>query len=170
MDTMNTLPAETREDLIRRAWYSHDARWYMLVAREFGFEVANRLNHAAVRAIGELEATRLARATGTSPARSVDDFLAFMDGGRQIYVAPPLIELAARKTSEHEYEIDITRCFVAQNITKAGIGDQYECAVFDRVQGWHNALGIPLAEEPPATHCPAIRGAACHRSMTIREA
>jgi len=169
LQILNNLPSSGREDLIRRAWYSHDARWYTLVAREFGFDVANSLNREAVRAVGRTEARRLAGAMGIPRAESLSDFLAFMDAGCDLYVAPPLIEMDVQQTSEREYTIHLTRCFVAENITKAGIAADYECAVFDRVQGWHDALGLPLESDLPPARCPRTKGATCQRTLTLKE-
>ena len=55
-----------------------------------------------------------------------------------------------------------------ENITKAGIAEHYVCAVFDRVAGWHDAIGLPLAEEPPALPCAKSQGKECRRTMTIQ--
>ena len=36
------LTATSREALLIRNWMSHDARWFMAVAREYGLAAANR--------------------------------------------------------------------------------------------------------------------------------
>lgn len=163
------LDARTREDLIRRAWYAHDARWFAAVAAEFGMETANRLNRAAVRAVGQVEAGRMSRALGKPPADSVDEFLDFLRRGLDLYVAPPLMDMTLRKLDERSYEVAVNDCFVHANITRAGIQDSYECAVWDRVQGYHEALGQSLEEgQLPAFTCARARGLECRRVLTIK--
>ena len=164
------LSAETREELIRRAWYIHDARWFGLVAGEFGMEAANRLNRMAVRAVAEAEAGRLQRALGYPDVSHIEQLLAFIDTGRNVYVAEPLMEIDFRPINDRSYEVELRNCFVSTNVAKAGIADQYECAVFDRLGGWHLALGRPLTDQSiPSTTCVKARGEACRRVLTIAE-
>ncbi|MBI5948492.1 MAG: hypothetical protein HY875_10160 [Chloroflexi bacterium] len=164
-----TLSPGEREDLLRKTWYSHDARWFAAVAGEFGMEAANRLNRRIVREIGQVETGRLARALGKDSVSGVGEFLDCLEAGRQLYVAPPLMEMATRAIDERSYEVTVSRCFVAENIQRAGIAGSYDCAVFDRVQGWHDALGLPLAEDtlPPA-HCAMAEGRECRRVFVVR--
>lgn len=163
------LDARTREDMIRRAWYAHDTRWFAAVRAEFGTEVANRLNRAAVRAVGQLEAGRLARALERQQTPNIDEFLDFLQDGLDLYVAPPLMDMALRKVDERSYEVTVNDCFVHASIAKAGIADTYECAVWDRVQGYHEALGQSLKDGqlPPAT-CTRARGLECRRLLSIK--
>jgi hypothetical protein len=165
------LSNETREDLLRKNWYSHDARWFAAVVEEFGLEAANRLNRRVVRAVGQVETRRLANALNVERASNLSGFLQMLETGRELYVAPPLIEMEARAIDESSYEIRVSRCFVAENIQRAGIAEAYECAVFDRVAGWHDALGLPLADdELPAQRCAAAQEQECRRVFAVRQA
>lgn len=163
------LDAKTREDMVRRAWYAHDARWFAAVAAEYGMEAANRLNRAAVRAVGQIEAGRLARALGKQRAENVEEFLEFLKSGLDLYVAPPLMDMDIRKIDERSYEVTVNDCFVHTNIAKAGITDAYECAVWDRVQGYHEALGQSLEDgQLTGAICVRARGQECRRVLTIK--
>lgn len=130
-------------------------------------DAANRLNRKAVRAAGRAEARRLAAALGVGPVGDVAGFLSFAEKARLIYVPEPLIQVQAKAIDERSYEVAVGQCYVAVNIIRAGIADAYECAVLDRVQGWHDALGLPLAQDPPAFRCPAAKGEPCRRVVTI---
>ena len=165
MRNHHQLAPEAREDLISRAWYSHDARWFNAVAEEFGMEAANRLNRKAVRATGAVEAKRLQATLGLGQIGSVPAFLEFMDAGRDLYVAAPLIEMTIRPLDERSYTVEVGRCFVADNIARAGIAETYQCAVFDRIQGWHDGLGFPLIEDVPAAGCAIAAGKPCIRTF-----
>lgn len=165
----HNLTQEVRADLIRRAWYAHDARWYAAAAAEFGIEAANRLNRQAVRALGLVEARRLAQAIGRSPAEDLDDLLDFLETALEVYVPPPLMEVAFDRFDSDSYEVRVSRCFAAANIKKAGIEGAYECAVFDRFEGYHAVMGLPLAEGqlPPAS-CAMAAGRECARVLRIQ--
>ena len=69
------LSAQQREELLLKCWMSHDARWYMAAAQEFGLEAANRLNQAAARAEGRVEARRALKAAGMELPRTRDEAL-----------------------------------------------------------------------------------------------
>ncbi len=78
------------------------------------------------------------------------------------------MQLGMRVIDDHSYEALMKRCFIHDNITKAGIAPFYICAAFDRIQGWHEALGLPLAEEPAAVHCPKVEGRECRPVVRVR--
>ena len=42
-ELLRRLPPAEREALIIKCWMSHDARWFMAVAGEYGMEAANRV-------------------------------------------------------------------------------------------------------------------------------
>ena len=165
---VDRLPQGAREELLRRAWYVHDARWFAAVTAECGIETANRLNRAAVRAVGEIEAGRLARALGKGPDRSLEGLLDLLHSGLELYIGAELMDMGLQKVDDHSYEVHVRECFVATNVTKAGIADVYECAVWDRVHGYHQAVGQSLVEgQLPASTCPRARGEECRRVLTI---
>jgi hypothetical protein len=155
------LSDEEEKELLRSCWYSHDARWYMAVAQEFGVEAANRLNRKACRALGEAEMRRLVGALGIGAPTTVQELVPVIEAAFRFFAPPPLTQLEIRVVDDHSYETLMKRCFIHANITKAGIASFYLCAAQDRIHGWHEALGLPLAEEPPTRHCPKLRGQEC---------
>lgn len=156
-----------REGVLRRVWYSHDARWFMAVAAECGVALANRLNRQVVREVGRLEATRLGAARGISPPANLAAFLAILEEGRDWFVPAELIDMGIEQEDERSYRVVVSRCFVAENVARAGIAAQYECGVFDRIAGWHDALGPALCETPPAQTCALAAGRPCARRLAV---
>jgi hypothetical protein len=162
------LSDEQEKELLRRCWYSHDARWYMAVAQEFGVEAANRLNKRAARALGKAEMRRLVRTLGIGAPTTVQELVRLTEAAFRFFVTPPLTQAEFRAVDDHSYEGWMKRCFIYDNIKKAGIGSFYICAALDRIQGWHDALGLTLTEEPPARTCPKIQGGECRPVVTFR--
>src|SRR3972149_4618032 len=74
-DILRALSPSEREALLIKCWMSHDARWFMAVAKECGMQVANRLNQIAAHEIGTVEARRIARALRLPPVTTLDDCL-----------------------------------------------------------------------------------------------
>ncbi|MBI4631667.1 MAG: hypothetical protein HY740_08135 [Chloroflexi bacterium] len=56
IDILHRLPSAEREALLIKCWMSHDARWFMAVAKEFGMPTTNRLNQIASHETGKVEA------------------------------------------------------------------------------------------------------------------
>lgn len=163
---ISELPPDSREALLRGAWYAHDARWFAAATAEYGIEAANRLNRAAVRALARVEASRLARALDAGPSASVDAALDLLRAGLDLYIGPTLMDMDLRRVDDSSYEVTVNDCFIARNIQKAGIADTYECAVWDRVQGYHEALGQSLADgQLAAVPCARARGQECRRIL-----
>ncbi|MBI5283935.1 MAG: hypothetical protein HY874_02485 [Chloroflexi bacterium] len=166
--THTTLDAEAGKDLLRRCWMWHDARWFAAVAGEFGMEAANRINRNNVRELGRVEMRRLMKALTVESVESIAGALALYEAGRALYVPSSLMEADVGAVTEDSYEVTFRRCFVHENIVRAGIADSYRCAVFDRLQGWHDAWGLPLAEELPVRRCALAAGEICRQQFAVR--
>jgi len=163
-----TLDNGEEQDLLRRNWYWHDARWYASVAAEFGIEAANRLNRANVRALGRTEMRRLMKALGVDRATNVAQALELFAAGQRLYVPTSLMDAEVYPASDGSYEVRFQRCFVHENIVRADIAGAYHCAVFDRIEGWHDAWELPLAQPLPARTCALAAGQECRQRFTIR--
>ena len=167
--TQPTLDAETEKDLLRRCWLWHDARWFAAVAGEFGMDAANRINRGNVRALGQVEMRRLMKARGVEIAGDLPAARELYAAGRDLYVPGSLMDANVGAVAEDAYEVTLRRCFVHENIVRAGIAATYVCAVFDRIQGWHDAWGLPLADDPPARTCALAAGQECRQRLAVRQ-
>ena len=166
MSELRLGDAEQKE-IVRRCWYSHDGHWFQSAAAELGMEAANRLNRRALRAQGATEARRLRKALGLGEPRDLGDFLRLFDALARVLVPPPTaVRLEAR--GGRAYEICVDRCFVHETVVRAGNPESYQCAVFDRIAGWHDGAGLPLAGEPPGLRCAKATGGECHRTPHLR--
>ncbi len=120
---------------------SHDARWFMAVAREYGMEVANRLNQIAAHEVGKAEAQRLVRPLGLPPVASVDDYLL----AQEVFISllgPDLLDYRVTKVGDNAFRVDVQRCFGHDNAVRASISNHFECGIFARLAGWLDALGL----------------------------
>src|SRR3990167_244013 len=101
---LGRLSPTEREALLIKNWMSHDARWFMAVAQEYGLPVANRLNQIAAHAIGKVEAPRIVRAMQLPPITTLDDYLL----AQEILVAflgPDLIDYGIVRVSDRTYQM-----------------------------------------------------------------
>jgi hypothetical protein len=162
------LSDEQEKELLRKCWYTHDARWFMSVAQEFGLEAANRANKRTCRALGEAEMRRLVKAFGIAAPKTVRELVPVIEAAFRFFTPPPLTEFEVQVVDDRSWEGSLKRCFIHDNVVKAGIGSSYVCAAIDRIYGWHDALGLPLADEPPAFRCLKLEGRECRHVLTIR--
>jgi hypothetical protein len=160
------LSPSERETLLTKCWMSHDARWFMAVAQEFGIESASRLNQTAARGVGNAEARRLARAIDFPPATTVDDWLLFQEAAIAL-LGPFLVDYSLRRDGDDAYWMDVERCFAHDNAMRAGIIDDYDCGIFARVEGWLDALDLRYEMTPPLTGCLMAQGKPCSHRIAI---
>ena len=162
------LSNEQEKELLRKCWYAHDARWFRSVAEEFGLEATNRVNKRACRALGEAEMRSFMKALGITPPTTVQELVPVIEPAFSLFTPPPLLDLEVRVVDDRSWEGWMKRCFIHDNVVQAGIGASYVCAAIDRIWGWHDALGLPLADKPPAFRCPKLEGRDCRHVLTIR--
>jgi len=165
-DILGRLSPPEREALLIKNWMSHDARWFMAVAREFGMEVANRLNQTAAREVGKAEAQRLVRALGLPPAATLDDYLL----AQEVFITllgPDLLDYGVTKVSDNAFRVDVQRCFAHDNALRAGISASFECGIFARLTGWLDALGLTYELSPPLGKCLKAQGRECGYTITL---
>lgn len=167
--TEQTLTVETEKDLLRRCWLWHDARWFAGVAAEFGMDAANRINRNNVRALGQVEMRRLMKAHGVERVEDVARAMELYHAGRDLYVPASLMDADVTVTGPDAYEVTFRRCYVHENITRAGIAATYDCAVFSRIQGWHDAWELPLAEDLPSRTCALAAGRTCQQRFIVKQ-
>ena len=161
------LSFETEKDLLVKGWMSHDARWFMAVAKHFGIDAGNRLNQLVCRELGQVEMKRYMKTLGLLPAKDLQEFLALGKAAISLY-GPDLVEYEIETLDHQSYKMHLKRCFAYENIVKAGIKDQYECGIFARIQGWMDAQGLEHELEPPLGKCMMVSGKECSYTIKLK--
>lgn len=141
MRTEIKLTAEQREKILKENWFSHDGRWFLKVAQELGFDVANRLNQIVIRSMGKTEAKRFLKESNFGEVKKIEDLLYIFNEGCRLYYP-----------KEHEYEFKIidkntilgivTKCIAFDGVKKAGVTDFYQCGCMTRHGAWLEAFGL----------------------------
>ena len=166
-DILARLSSTEREALLIKCWMSHDARWFMTVAREYGMEVANRLNQAAAHEIGKVEARRIVRALELPPLTTVDEYLL----AQEVFIGllgPELLDYEVTKVGDEAWQIRVLRCFANENAVRAGVADAYDCGIFARTTGWLEALGLDYEMAPPLGRCQKVGGRECAYTFRLK--
>jgi len=164
---LSPLSFEMEKDLLIKGWMSHDARWFMAVAEDFGIDAANRLNQIVCREVGRVEMKRYMKTLALSPAKDLEEFLTLGKAALTLY-GSGLAEYEIKTLDHQSYEMHLKRCFAYENIVRAGIKDQYECGIFARIQGWIDAQGLEHELAPPLGKCMMVLGKECCYTLTLR--
>ena len=164
---LGKLSSEQREELLIKCWMSHDARWFTAVAMNHGMPAANRANQAAVREEGKVEARRLARAIGLGSVQNAADFLLAQEAMIGL-LGPDLLDYDTVRVGNDGWRIEIKRCFAFDNVTRAGVADQYECGILPRVQGWLEGLELQYEMTPALGKCLKAQGQECAYAFKLK--
>jgi hypothetical protein len=167
-EVLSRLTSSEREALLIKCWMSHDARWFMAVASEFGMEVTNRLNQIAVHELGKAECKRLAKVLQLPPVKSLDDLLLFQEIMIGL-LGPNLLDYRVDKASENSANVRVQRCFSYDNAARVGVADQMSCGIFARVTGWLEALNLPYEIEPKLGRCLKAQEKECLYTLTLNQ-
>jgi len=162
----NSLSFEMEKDLLIKGWMSHDARWFMAVAKHFGMDAANRLNQSVCRELGRVEMKRLIKSLALLPPKDMTEYLNLKKAAISLY-GPNLIEYEIKILDHQSYEMHMKRCFAYENIVRAGIEDRCECGIFARLQGWIDAQGLDHELTPSLGKCMMVLGKECRYRITL---
>ncbi len=165
---LGRLSPSDREALLIKNWMSHDARWFMAVAAEFGLQVTNHLNQRAARELGTVEARRIVRALGLPPVTTLDDYLLVQEVLIGL-LGPDLLDYRVTKAGDNAFRIHVGRCFAHDNAARAGVAGGLACGILARVTGWLEALGLAYDIEPGLDACLIARGEACIHTVIFRK-
>jgi hypothetical protein len=163
----NRLTGEEREALLIKLWMSHDARWFAAAAFAHGMEAANRMNQTAVHEAGKAEARRLMRALAMDRITDRDGFMAAQEAFIGI-LGPELLDYEMAEAGDDAYDLKVTRCFAFEQVTKAGVAQQYDCGILPRVTGWLEGLELEHELEPAVGPCLMAAGKECVHRITVR--
>ena len=154
------LPVSQLRDLLLRNWMTHDALWYAEVAAGFGMAVASPMNLRVCRKLGQLEFVRLMKAAGASPPRSFKDYRTLFELAREVFV-PDFMVFGLEYPGGDRQVFHMRHCFAHDGMQKAGCLPEYECGIFERMEGWFDAMGLRYERNPDLKRCPKLAGNDC---------
>jgi hypothetical protein len=156
---------EVKEILIKN-WMTHDAMWFYHCLQECGIEQTNKINKAAVRAMGVIEIQRIKKAVGMDKVDTYDDFKSLMDATHGV-VKADFIKISHSFPSPNILHNEMERCFAYEGIKQLGVIDKYQCGIFDRIYGWFDGLGLKYSVSPLVEGCMMHTDGKCYRDITF---
>ena len=161
---MKSLDKKELKELLVKCWMTHDGLWFYHCLQECGIEKTSRINQAAARAIGVIEAKRIKKALGLEKVDSFEKLVELVREGFDI-VRGDFMQFEHDFSSHNMMHITTKRCFAYEGITKMGAIDGYDCGIFARMAGWLDGLDIQYEVSPPIKGCMLHSKGDCYRDF-----
>ncbi|MGO9005093.1 MAG: DUF6125 family protein [Beijerinckiaceae bacterium] len=159
---MQAIDPQQLQQLLIRNWMTHDAMWFRHCAEQCGMEKTNAINRAAVRSMAAVEIRRIMKLVGIDEVRSMAALRNLIDTAASL-LKGDFMDFAWSYPAPEAVRWDIRRCFAFEGVSKLGLIAQYECGIFERLQGWFDALGLAYEVQPVITGCMMHSHGACFR-------
>ncbi len=154
------LEGEELRVLLVNNWMTHDALWYGEAASRFGMAEASPMNLRVCRSLGSIEFKRFLRATGLMRAKDMGALQEVFERARSVFV-PPAFDAEVDFRAEDTVVMTAGRCFAHEGMTKAGLIADYECGIYERIEGWFDAMGLDYTRSPDLGRCLKFKGEDC---------
>ena len=168
MDPLDRIDKRGLRDLMSRCWMTHDAMWFLHSAREIGIEKTNRINKAAVRSMAALEVKRLKKALGYGDKKleSSSELKKLFEEMFGVIKAD-FMQGTIDFPGENVMRLAWQQCFAYDGVNKMGVIDQYQCGIFDRIEGWFEGLAIKYEVSPRVEGCMMHKEGKCYRDFKV---
>ena len=142
------------QELLLKCWMTHDGAWFYHCVHEFGIEVTNRLNKAAIRTLAQVELPRITRALAIDTEAPVDfESLKLIIDGMFSVVKGDFMDFDYGFPAENTMDWRMQRCFAYEGMKRMGVSDGYQCGLVYRVGAWVEILGVTYEIDPPINGC-----------------
>jgi hypothetical protein len=163
---MKTLEKNELKEILIKNWMTHDAMWFYHCLQECGIERTNKINKAAVRAMGIIEIRRIQKAVGIGKVATFEDFKSLLEAAWDI-VKGDFMKSSFSLPSKNVLRGDFENCFAYEGIKQIGAIEQYQCGIFERIYGWFDGMGIKYSVSPQVEGCMMHTDGKCFREFTF---
>jgi hypothetical protein len=163
---VKTLEKSELKEILIKNWMTHDAMWFYHCLQECGIERTNKINKAAVRALGIIEIKRIQRAVGIQNVATFEDLKLLLEAAWDIVKGDFMkssFSLPARNVLRGDFE----RCFAYEGIKQIGAIERYRCGIFERIYGWFEGMGMKYSVSPQVEGCMMHTDGKCFREITF---
>jgi hypothetical protein len=141
-------------------WMTHDALWYTEVAHCFGMADASPMNLRVCRKLGQIECKRVMKQVEVPPPGNMMDFRQLFELAERIFV-PDFMIFRVEYPGSDIQRVHVYDCFAYNGMHKAGLVSEYECGIFERIEGWFDAMGLAYRRSPDLSRCLKHLGQDC---------
>lgn len=147
-------------DILIRNWMTHDALWYGEVAAKFGMAEASPMNLRVCRKLGRIEFKRLMKVVEASPPKDFEAYRELFELGKEVFV-PEFVTIQIDYPGKSLQRFHVSECFAHKGMKKLGLLPEYECGIFERIEGWFDAMGLRYTRTPDLSRCLKFKDEEC---------
>jgi hypothetical protein len=162
-----TINQDQLKDMLLRNWMTHDALWYGEVAAKFGMAEASPMNLRVCRKLGRIEFKRLMNAVEALPPKTFEAYRELFELGCKVFV-PEFITMQIEYPGASLQVFHVSECFAHQGMNKLGVLSEYECGIFERIEGWFEAMRLRYVRTPDLSRCLKFKAEECRIAVQFQ--
>lgn len=155
-----TINQDQLRDILIKNWMTHDALWYGEVAAKFGMAEASPMNLRVCRKLGQIEFGRLMKIAEAPLPKDIEEYRELFELGKQVFF-PDFISVQIDYPGNDSQVFHFLDCFAHEGMKKLGLLPDYECGIFERIEGWFGAMEIKYTRTPDLSRCLKFKGKEC---------
>jgi hypothetical protein len=155
-----TINKNQLKDILIKNWMTHDALWYREVAAKFGMVEASPMNLRVCRELGQIEFGRLMKVVQAPAPACIEEYQKLFELGKQVFF-PDFISVEICFPGNDSQVFQISDCFAHRGMKKLGLLAGYECGIFERLEGWFDAMALRYTRTPDLSRCLKFQGKEC---------
>ena len=154
------------KELLIKCWMTHDGMWFFHCLQECGIEKTNKINKAAVNSMSKIEIKRLQKIFDIGEIENFEDLKNIMDKAMKVFKAD-FMEFIHTFPEKNHMHCDMIKCWAYDGVKRIGVIDNYQCAIFSRIEGWFEALKIKYDVHPQLNGCLMHSNGKCFRDYNF---
>jgi hypothetical protein len=159
------LDREKLRNILLANWMTHDALWYGELASRFGMAEASPMNLRVCRKLGRIEFGRLMKTAGVTQPRDMSEYGEIFELGKQVFF-PDFMSVEILYPEKDTQVFQVIDCFAHRGMEKTGLISEYECGIFERIEGWFDSMGLEYTRTPDLSRCLKFKGEDC--TVTVK--
>lgn len=163
---MNSVTKEDLKEILGKNWLTHDAMWFAISVQTIGIKKTNLINRKAVRSMARIEAKRLSKLLNVSKINSINELVAFFVNSLEL-IGGDFFSCDYKIIDENCMNFYTRKCFAFEGVSKLGVISDYECGIFDRIEGWLDFFNISFSKEPNELKCLMHLNGECVKTYTF---
>ncbi len=157
---IRSLTSDELRAMLVKNWMTHDALWYGEAAKKFGMKEASPMNLRVCRKLGQIECKRLMKIVGASTPKDLNEFREIFALGEDAFI-PDFMTYKIEYPGENRMLFHAIDCFAHRGMKQTGMLPDYECGIFERIEGWFDAIGVKYTKTPDLSRCLKLKGEEC---------
>ena len=149
---LDFISKEDLKEVLSKNWLTHDAMWFALSVESIGIEKTNEINKKAARNMAIVEAKRLSKVLKIENISSIKELITFMDKAFAIIVGE-FMKGSYKQEDDNKLIFETKKCFAYEGVSKIGVIGDYDCGIFERIEGWFDFFKIHYSKETDEAKC-----------------